>query len=125
MTVISYSRVASAALGTLMLASCGGGNGSVEPVTGGLRIACAVGSGAFEQACFVDRAETPEGLVLTLRKPDGGFQRLRVTEDGSGVVAADGAEPAVVTLHGPEEIEVAIGGTRYRLPAHRAPGKDA
>ena len=33
------------------------------------------------------------------------------------VIAADGAEKATVTITGPGEIEVAIGGDRYRLPA--------
>ena len=33
------------------------------------------------------------------------------------VVAADGAEPAEVTLVGQDEIEVAIGDDHYRLPA--------
>ena len=124
MTRIRYARVASLTLPTLLLVSCGGSSAG-EPVTGGLRIACAIGSGSFEEACYVDRAETPDGLVLTLRKPDGGFQRLRVTDDGSGVVAADGAEPALVTLQGPDQIEVAIGDTRYRLPAHQEVGKGA
>jgi hypothetical protein len=55
--------------------------------------------------------------VLTLHNPDGGFHRLLVTKDGRGVVAADGAEPAIVRVVGEREIEVAIGGDRYRLPA--------
>jgi hypothetical protein len=55
--------------------------------------------------------------VLTLRQPDGGFRRLRVTGDGRGVIAADGAEQASVTLVAPVTIEVAIGNMRYRLPA--------
>jgi hypothetical protein len=124
MTRIRYARVASLTLPTLLLVSCGGSSAG-EPVTGGLRIACAIGSGNFEEACYVDRAETPDGLVLTLRKPDGGFQRLRVTDDGSGVVAADGAEPALVTLQGPDQIEVAIGNARYRLPARQEAGNGA
>ena len=55
--------------------------------------------------------------VLTIRHPDGGFRRLRITADGRGVIAADGAEPARVSVIGPADIEVAVGGDRYRLPA--------
>jgi hypothetical protein len=67
--------------------------------------------------CAVDRAQSPEGLTLTVRAPDGSFRRLLVTKDGRGVVAADGVEQAVVTPVGSDRIEVVIGGDRYRLPA--------
>ena len=59
---------------------------------------------------------TAQGLILTVHRPDGGFHRLLV-KPGYGVVAADGAEEAKVTIVGANEIEVAIGGDRYRLPA--------
>ena len=52
-----------------------------------------------------------------VRKPDGGFRRLRVTRDGRGVVAADGAERAQVTIIADDRIEVSIGGDTFRLPA--------
>ena len=55
--------------------------------------------------------------LLTLRNPNGGFHRLRIVNDGHGVVAADGAEAATVAIAGTGQIEVAIGGDRYRLPA--------
>ena len=42
---------------------------------------------------------------------------MLVTHDGRGVIAADGAEPAKVTVVGTDGIEVSIGGDRYRLPA--------
>jgi len=42
---------------------------------------------------------------------------LLVTQDGRGVIAADGAEAAKVTITGADGIEVALGGNRYRLPA--------
>ena len=38
----------------------------------------------------------PDGRILILRKPDGGFWRLRPTNDSRGSVAADGAEQANV-----------------------------
>ena len=82
------------------------------------RIDCAVGGvSAFAQVCAIERADGPDGLVLTLRHPDGGFRRIDVTRDGRGVATADGAEPATVAVSGDHVIEVAIGGDRYRLPA--------
>lgn len=82
------------------------------------KVECAApGSASFAYDCAIDRVQTQDGLFLTLRHPDGGFRRLLVTTDGRGVVAADGAEPAVVTPLGPDRIEVALGGARYRLPA--------
>ena len=75
------------------------------------------GSAAFERVCEVERTSGPAGLVLTVRAPSGAFRRLLVTRDGRGVVAADGAEPAVVTVIDKSRIEVAIEGDRYRLPA--------
>ena len=89
------------------------------------RISCALpGSDAFEPQCAIDRTSTQDGLYLTLRHPDGAFHRLLVTKDGRGVVAADGAEQAHVSILGPNQIEVALAGARYRLPATvRLPGK--
>jgi hypothetical protein len=81
------------------------------------RVECAIGEDSFAPACTVERAVTADGLTLTLRGPAGGFRRLLVTKDGRGVVAADGADQAVVTPLGPDRIEVAVAGERYRLPA--------
>lgn len=81
-------------------------------------VLCAgVGQTALDRVCTLDRTSSDRGTILTLRQPDGGFRRLLVTRDGRGVIAADGAERAVVTIIGPDEIEVALGGARYRLPA--------
>ena len=81
-------------------------------------IVCAQGGRAdFARTCTLDRTASAAGLVLTVRHRDGAFRRLLVTRDGRGVVAADGAEQAVVTVIGTGEIEVALGGDRYRLPA--------
>jgi len=82
------------------------------------RILCALdNSTEFKRVCNVDRESTDKGLVLTIRHPDGGFHRLLVTKDGRGVVAADGAEQAIVTIVGASDIQVALGADRYRLPA--------
>lgn len=111
---------------TLFLAGCGrggsdeaGGTGTSPTGVPDDRIACATeGATDFETVCTVEREAGPDGTILTLRGPSGGFRRLRVTTDGRGVVAADGAERAIVTVLGPDRIEVALGGDRYRLPAH-------
>jgi hypothetical protein len=82
------------------------------------KIECAPpGTTAFTRACAVDRVESQDGLFLTIRQPDGGFRRLLITKDGRGVIAADGAEQAVVTPIAANLIEVSLGGVRYRLPA--------
>lgn len=93
----------------------------------GDNIVCARnGSGDFARVCTLDREKSDEGLILTVRHPDGAFHRLLVTKDGRGVIAADGAEKAVVTVTGKDSIEVALGGDRYRLPATvRAPAAPA
>ena len=82
------------------------------------RVDCApAGAAEFQPVCTIDRAQGAEGTILTLRHPDGGFRRLLVTGDGRGVIAADGAEKAVVSIIGKDRIEVALAGHRYRLPA--------
>ena len=121
-----FTRIFSLAL-MLALAGCGGAetsNGPAPPPPEA-RVAaqapveppktmCAV-DGAREFAAVCDRELS--GGLLTLRHPGGGFRRLQITTDGRGVVAADGAEPAVVATLGTTMIEVSVGGDRYRLPA--------
>lgn len=81
-------------------------------------IYCAVdGASGFRPDCQIERTQGNEGVILTMRHPSGGFRRLLVTNDGRGLIAADGAEPAVVTPVSEREIEVAIAFDRYRLPA--------
>ena len=84
---------------------------------GDVRIACARGAAALAPTCTIEQAQGKDGLILTIRHPDGAFRRLLVTQDGRGVIAADGAEVAKVTVLGADGIEVALGGDRYRLPA--------
>jgi hypothetical protein len=114
----------------LLIAACGSGpEGDAESLAeaeamarkdaaeGGM-IECAVsGFTNFTRTCAVERATEETGLILTIRHDDGGFRRLRVMKDGSGVVAADGAEPAMVSTVGDNLIEVTVAGDRYRLPA--------
>ena len=88
------------------------------------RILCAPGGARdFARSCTLDRVSSAAGLVLTVGNPDGGFHRLLVTKDGHGVVAADGAQAAKVSIVGADEIEVALGSDRYRLPATVKPQK--
>ena len=88
-----------------------------EAVEDGL-VACATGGETvLRRACSVDRVNDDSGLILIVRHPDGGFRRLRVTDDGRGVVAADGAEAAQVAIVDKGEIEVRLAGDVYRLPA--------
>jgi len=123
------TRISSGLLPALLLGACGERAtdhnvlAQVEArqradAEGAGRIVCAQhGSDDFARLCTVDRVESADGLILTVSHPDGSFHRLLVTKDGRGVVAADGAEKAVVTVLGPGSIEVALGGDRYRLPA--------
>jgi hypothetical protein len=104
----------------LLAAGCGsspGGSREAALAAAG-KVECAVeGAATFEPICTVERMSGPEGLSLTLRSPSGSFRRLLVTTDGRGVVAADGAEQAVVTPLADNRIEVVLAGDRYRLPA--------
>lgn len=99
----------------LFLSACGGAPPAANEVATADdgRIECRIGEAPFERSCTVAR----DGETLTVRKPDGGFRRLQVVEDGRGVVAADGAETARVSLIDGGRIEVAIGGDAFRLPA--------
>ncbi len=81
-------------------------------------VPCAhAGQAELKRDCLIDRTDSDQGLILTLRHPDGAFRRLLVTRDGRGVVAADGAEPATFTVIGDNQIEVKVAGERYQLPA--------
>jgi hypothetical protein len=99
--------------GMMMLVGCDRDQAQPQPT-----ITCRpAGATTFELQCTVERNDSPDGVTLTLRNPDGRFRRLLVTRDGHGVLAADGAEPAVVRMSGKGEIEVKVGGDHYRLPA--------
>ena len=102
-----------------MLAACGtGSGGNAQNAADSSKIDCAPqGTTAFKPVCTLDRVAGADGLTLIVHNPDGGFHRLLVTHDGRGVVAADGAQKARVTVIGTGEIEVAVGGDLYHLPA--------
>src|SRR5690349_19534734 len=86
------------------------------------KVDCRIGADRqFQRFCTLERTRSEQGLLLTVRKPDGGFRRLIATRDGRGVTAADGAEEAQVQIVGENLIEVAIAGDSFRLPARIGP----
>lgn len=109
--------------GTTPIAAPTGTNMPAQPVATDVvddinRISCAIAPAtAFVPTCIVEITSDTNGRVLTIRHPDGGFRRLRITSDGRGVITADGAELAAVAVTGNNEIEVTVSGDRYRLPA--------
>jgi len=114
----SWKRIAGFT-GMTLLAGCGQKQADKAP---GTEVPCALASVQdFSPECTVERTAGAEGTILTLHHPDGGFRRLLVMKDGQGVTAADGAEPAEVRMNGAGEIEVSLGGDRYRLPAKPKP----
>ena len=120
-------RMRQVLLATLLLAACGStqhatveSNGAATPSIGEVdnRIDCRpAGATAFTRACTMEWSGGPGDRILTIRKADGGFRRLRATNDGRGVAAFDGAEPAHVSLAPDQRLEVEIGGDHFLLPA--------
>lgn len=101
----------------LILAACSGKTGNAESADGET-IACAVGGEPdFSPVCTARKTDGDRGTTLTVSGPGGSFRRLLLTDDGRGVIAADGAEAATVATLGNGLIEIALGGDRYRLPA--------
>jgi len=81
-------------------------------------IDCALaGATKFEAVCAVERAAGDGKRLLIVRHPDGGFRRFEIVSDGRGLVVADGAEEASVSVLEQNRIEVSVAGDRYRLPA--------
>ncbi|WP_246202865.1 hypothetical protein [Sphingomonas lacunae] len=82
------------------------------------RIFCALnGEQHFQLNCTLDRIASADGQLLMLGRADAGYRRFRITSDGRGVVTADGADEARVSLMDNGLIEVAVAQDRYRLPA--------
>lgn len=81
-------------------------------------VECALGDGAlFSRVCETERISGPEGTILVIHHPDGGFRRFVILTDGRGLAAADGFDDTEVAIIADGMIEVASGGNRYRLPA--------
>jgi hypothetical protein len=83
------------------------------------KIECALaGSTVFARKCPTERVTGPEGQLLVIRHPDGGFRRFSLLTDGRGIAPADGMDPnfKLNVLSG-GMIEVRSGDDVYRLPA--------
>lgn len=81
-------------------------------------IDCALhGRETFAPDCRVEQA----GKLLVVHHADGGFRRLEKVDDGRGVIAADGIEPAHVAWIADGRLEVTVGSDRYRFPARVKP----
>ena len=97
--------------------------GSREAAEDG-RIECALeGSKLFDRTCTVEEMSGEGGTILVVGRGNVGYRRLQITTDGRGVVSADGAELAKVSIVGNNMIEVAIANDRYRLPANTGGAK--
>lgn len=106
-----------AAFGALvLLAGCGRPAGDPEPE---MRVIdCALhGRETFAPDCRVEQS----GKLLVVHHADGGFRRLEKVDDGRGVIAADGIEPAHVAWIPDGRLEVTLGQDRYRFPARVKP----
>ena len=97
--------------------------GSREAAENG-RIECALeGTKLFDRTCTVEEMSGEGGTILVVGRGNVGYRRLQITTDGRGLVSADGAEPAKVSIIGNNMIEVAVGNDRYRLPANTSGAK--
>ncbi|MBB6425128.1 hypothetical protein [Sphingopyxis sp. JAI128] len=106
--------------GDLAEAEARGSRGAAESG----RIDCALeGAKLFDRACTIEELSGEGGVILVVGRGNVGYRRLQITTDGRGVVSADGAEPAKVSIVGDNIIEVAIGNDRYRLPANTGGAK--
>lgn len=87
-------------------------------------IECALeGTKLFDRTCTVEEMSGEGGTILVVGRGNVGYRRLQITTDGRGLVSADGAEPAKVSIIGNNMIEVAVGHDRYRLPANTSGAK--
>lgn len=115
--------LAAAAFALTTLSACKSSDEALIEEEGGeasnvAMVACALGDEQdFTDSCTMQRLVGAERTTIVLGRGDSGFRRFSITADGRGMIAADGAEPARVTIIGDAEVEVAIGDDRYRLPA--------
>jgi hypothetical protein len=119
----------------LSLASCGGEKKTLEQVekeadseaAADGKVECALaGRTDFTRSCTTERVTGPEGQMLVIRNPDGGFRRFKILGGGKGLEPADGFDDSFrIKLIGNDSIEVASGDDLYRLPAAIKPKADA
>jgi hypothetical protein len=86
------------------------------------KVECALaGKTDFGRVCETERIAGPDGQILVIRHPDGGFRRFKVLTDGRGLAAAEGADPTSIKILNTGEIELTSGDDLYRLPAQIKP----
>jgi hypothetical protein len=112
----------------LLLAACGDTtnqdlraaeeDAAKEAAEGG-KIECALaGNTSFDRNCTTERVSGPEGQLLVVRHPDGGYRRFKILTDGRGLSPADGFDPDFkLNVMGNGMIEVRSFDDIYRLPA--------
>jgi hypothetical protein len=108
------------AFAVLTLASCGEPTVDTParpPELPAEGIACAHSGAPLVQDCTVERQSGPDGVVLTIRHPDGSFRRFLAGSDARSVIAADGAQQASIAVTEENRTQVTIAGDRYVLPA--------
>lgn len=122
------SRLALFAVGTLALASCGEQKADPEAIAQAEdkatqqaaadgKIECALADVTdFTRVCETALITGPDGDILEIRHPDGGFRRFKFVP-GRGVEPAEGFDITTVTTIGTNMIEVNSAGDKYRLPA--------
>lgn len=122
-------RSLTAVLPLLLLAGCGGNapdkgapgatdTRSARDAANDGRIDCALeGAKTFDRTCTVEEMSGEDGTILIVGRNNVGYRRLQITTDGRGVISADGAEVANVSIVDEGIIEVVVGNDRYRLPA--------
>lgn len=83
------------------------------------KIECALaGKTTFERDCTTEKVTGPEGQMLVIRAPDGGFRRFKILTDGRGLAPADGIDPDFkLSVIAGGMIEVRSADDIYRLPA--------
>jgi len=108
----------------VLLAACGAEepgamtNGAAPPKPGqpDNRIDCLLaGMARAERVCSMEYSQSPDGPVVLLRRPDGGFRRLLRTPERPFYVAADGAEQPVVIQTRDGVTRIQIGGDQFDL----------
>jgi hypothetical protein len=82
------------------------------------KIECALaGSTTFDRVCTTDRISGPEGQILVIRHPDGGFRRFNILTDGRGLSPAQGFDETKISILASGMIELKSGDDLYHLPA--------
>jgi hypothetical protein len=90
------------------------------------KVECAVsGEKTFTRSCETEKIVGPDGQMLVIRHPNGGFRRFKILTDGRGLKPAEGAENVTIQLMDDGKIEVAIAGDKYQLPAQIKPSQPA